>query len=137
MATPTKRRSFLARTLGSLAAISWLPFHAKAQDRSKGKFFHIVFFWFKNPDSEGKIKDFMKGTEAFFQKVDVIQTYHIGRPAKTPREVVDNSYTVSAVVTFNSKEDQDEYQAHQAHLDFIDDYSDLWERVKVYDSWTG
>jgi catalase (peroxidase I) len=31
-------------------------------------------------------------------------------------------------------EDQNVYQKHEAHQKFIDDFSSIWEKVKVYDS---
>ena len=61
---------------------------------------------------------------------------HIGIPAQTPRDVVDNSYGYSLVCVFKNKEDQDIYQAHVAHKKFIKDTSMLWEKVVVYDSLT-
>ena len=136
MSTPTKRRSFLAKSLGLLATIGFLPRRAKAQERVQERFLHVVFFWFKNPNYESAIDDFIEGVETYLQQIDVIQTYHIGKPAGTPREVVDNSYSVSLVLSFDSKADQDTYQAHQAHKDYIAEYQYLWERVQVYDSWS-
>lgn len=118
-----------------MAVLGLAPLAVKAQNNFPGRFVHMVFFWMNDPDDEKTIKKFMKGTEAFFKKVDEIKTYHIGTPAGTPRDVVDGSYQVSLVVTFESKEDQDVYQAHQAHLDYIEEYKHLWERVQVYDSW--
>lgn len=131
-----KKRSFLKRVTGALA-IGLSPFAVKAQQESSNEFKHIVFFWMNNPKDKALVKKFKRGTESFFKKVDVIQSYHIGEPAGTPRDVVDNSYSVCAVVTFNSKEDQDIYQAHQAHLDYIEEWKEIWKKVQVYDSWNG
>lgn len=129
------KRSFFKKASAAIAALGLAPVAAVSQDKLPGRFVHMVFFWMKDPADEKTIRSFMKGTQAFFEKVDVIKTYHIGNPAGTPREVVDNSYQVCLVVTFDSKEDQDIYQAHQAHLDYIESYKHLWDRVQVYDSW--
>lgn len=119
-----------------MATLGLAPLAVQAQDKFPGRFVHMVFFWMnEDAQDEKTIKKFMKGTEAFFKKVDKIKTYHIGKPAGTPRDVVDGSYQVSLVVTFDSKADQDVYQAHQAHLDYIEEYKGLWKRVQVYDSW--
>jgi hypothetical protein len=59
----------------------------------------------------------------------------VGEPAGTPREVVDNSYTVCLAATFASKEDQDIYQDHPIHQQYVEDNQDKWTRVQVYDSW--
>ncbi|MBK8881948.1 MAG: Dabb family protein [Bacteroidales bacterium] len=66
--------------------------------------------------------------------VETIVEMHLGVPASTRRDVVDRSYSYSLLTTFKSKEDQDIYQTHPTHLKFIEDCSDLWEKVVVYDS---
>jgi hypothetical protein len=48
--------------------------------------------------------------------------------------VIDRSYAVSWVLTFDDKADQDAYQVDPIHLRFVDECSPLWERVVVYDS---
>ena len=130
------KRAFLKKVSAAIAALGIFPIAVKAQNNFPGRFVHMVFFWMNDHAQDEKtIRKFMKGTEAFLKKVEVIKTYHIGTPAGTPRDVVDSSYQVSLVVTFDSKEDQDIYQAHQAHLDYIEEYKALWKRVQVYDSW--
>ncbi|MCH5597883.1 Dabb family protein [Niabella ginsengisoli] len=58
----------------------------------------------------------------------------IGKPASTEkRDVVDNSFHVSELMYFDSVKDQDDYQVHPVHKAFVDKYSQLWERVVVYD----
>ena len=129
------KRSFFKKASTAVAALGLAPLAVDAKNTLPGRFVHMVFFWMNDPEDEKTIKQFMKGTETFFKKVETIKTYHIGEPAGTPRDVVDSSYQVSLVVTFDSKEDQDIYQAHQAHLDYIEEYKHLWKRVQVYDSW--
>lgn len=127
------KRNFLKKSLAGLGLLS-LPAITKAADPINGKFVHTVLFWL----NEGTdVKDFMKGTEAFLQKVEVVRSYHVGVPAMTPREIVDNSYSVCLVVTFDTKEDQDVYQKHQAHLDYVEARKDQWSKVVIYDSWGG
>ncbi len=98
-------------------------------------FVHHVFFWFNKPVSKKDKERF----EAALKKLVTIETIvemHLGVPATTRREVVDRSYTYSLLTTFKNKEDQDIYQNHPIHLKFIDECSDLWENVVVYDSVT-
>lgn len=130
-----KRRSFLKKAIGSSLLAGLIPFAAKAQPSLNGRFVHTVFFWLKNPDNKAEKKQFVEGTRNFLSQVDVIKSIHLGEPAGTPREVVDNSYHVCLVVTFDSKEDQDIYQKHEAHLQYIEENKHLWTRVQVYDSW--
>ena len=43
-------------------------------------------------------------------KASIIKQSHIGIPANTQRDVVDNSYDVSWLAFFNNAEEQDSYQ---------------------------
>ncbi len=127
-----ERRSFFRKTFIGLAGFGLLPFSAFAKAKKlDGKFVHMVFFWLK-PETD--ILSFQKETDKFVSSIPTIVQYHVGAPAGTPREVVDNSYSVSLVVTFRSKEDQDAYQTDPIHLKYVDQNKDKWERVQIYDS---
>ena len=129
------KRSFIQKALLSLGAVTMAStIQAKPKKQINGQFIHMVFFWLK---PEADADDFIKSTEAFLKQVKEINSYHLGKPAGTPREVVDNSYSVSLVVTFDSKEDQDIYQKHEAHLQYIEDNNMKWTTVKIFDSWGG
>ena len=133
-----QRRSFLKKIgagLAGLGLVSASISPAKAANDIKGKFVHMVFFWMKESVDDSQKKDFIKDLHDFINNVDVIKSSHVGEPAQTPREVVDNSYTYCLVVTFESKEDQDIYQEHELHKKFIEVSKDKWDRVQVYDSW--
>lgn len=132
---PTVRRSFMRKLLSVSAVTGLVPLAVNAQPKISGRFIHMVFFWLKDPDKSSSVKGFMQKTASFLEKVEVVKSYHLGTPAGTPREVVDNSYTVCLVVTFDSKEDQDIYQKHQAHVDYVEEAKSLWTKVQVYDSW--
>ncbi|MCM8567756.1 Dabb family protein [Gramella jeungdoensis] len=97
-------------------------------------FSHVVYFWLKNPDSTKDRKAFEASLKKFLRNSKYAQTNFIGIPAQTPREVVDNSYTYSLILSFPSKEIQDKYQEEEAHLAFIEEASPLWKKVLVYDS---
>ena len=141
------RRSFI-RNLGGITALLALgssaragesfPSKIKAVDNKEleGGFFHIVFFWLINDTEEVKNK-FLKEIKDFIGQVEEIKKVHIGPPADTDRDVIDNTYSYSLVVTFDSKKQHDIYQEHTAHLKFIENASSLWEKVLVYDSVKG
>ncbi|MEO2063306.1 MAG: Dabb family protein [Christiangramia sp.] len=97
-------------------------------------FTHVVYFWLKNPDSVQDRKDFLVSLEKFLENSEYAKTKFIGKPAGTPREVVDGSFTFSLILTFPSAEIQDLYQKEPAHLKFIEESEHLWEKVVVYDS---
>ncbi len=97
-------------------------------------FTHVVYFWLNHPDNNQDRSDFETSLKKFLNNSKYAQTKFIGTPANTPREVVDNSYTYSLILSFPSKEDQEKYQKEQAHLDFIKEASHLWKKVQVFDS---
>ena len=99
----------------------------------KNTFIHHVYFWLKNPESKEDLQALIAGLEAL-SVVSEIKMFHIGLPAPTNREVIDNTYAVSWLNIFETAEDQDTYQTHPLHLKFISDCSHLWSHVKVYDS---
>lgn len=97
-------------------------------------FVHVVYFWLNNPDSAEDRMAFETSLKKFLNTSKYAGTKFIGVPADTPREVVDNSYTYSLILTFPSKEIQDLYQVEPVHLTFIKESAHLWDRVQVYDS---
>jgi hypothetical protein len=129
------RRKFISK-LGGMAALLSLGSLARANERRvepQGEFFHVVFFWLID-ESKDVSKKFEEELRKFIEQVDVIKTSHIGKPAPTDRDVIDNTWSYSLILTFNSKKEQDHYQDHQAHLQFIENASSLWKKVLVYDS---
>ena len=138
------RRKFI-RKLGGLTAILALgsslkaaespdPPHKAGNDKElEGGFFHMVYFWLINESPEVE-KKFLKELKDFVSQVKEIKKVHIGPPADTDRDVIDNTYSFSLVVTFDSKKEHDIYQAHEAHHKFIENASSLWKKVLVYDS---
>ncbi|GAA3586032.1 Dabb family protein [Snuella lapsa] len=99
-----------------------------------GNFRHTVFFWLKNPEDQSDRNAFEASLKKFIDSSIFVKAKHLGIPANTPRDVVDNSYTYCLVVDFLTKEDHDKYQAEPAHKLFIEESSNLWEKVQVYDS---
>ena len=72
--------------------------------------------------------------KSYLDKIHVIKTKYIGIPVASDRSVVDSSYTFSLIVTFNDNADQEIYQSHPAHVDFVENNKSMWEKVVVYDS---
>ncbi|NND11989.1 MAG: Dabb family protein [Flavobacteriaceae bacterium] len=99
-----------------------------------GSFAHTVYFWLHEPKNQDHRKSFETSLKKFLNTSKNITTKHIGIPASTNREVIDNSYTYSLLLTFKDKEAQDRYQEEPAHKLFIEESSGLWSKVLVYDS---
>jgi hypothetical protein len=100
---------------------------------AKNMFIHHVYFWLKNPSSEEDRSKLLDGLEKL-SKVKTIKMFHIGKPADTNRDVIERSYSVSWMLIFENKEDQDSYQVDPIHLKFVDECKHLWSKVVVYDS---
>ena len=110
---------------------------APAPEKAKvieGDFTHVVLFWLKDPSNETTNKEFAASVERFIKSSAYVKSMHLGTPAQTPREVVDNSYTYCLIVTFDSKEDHDKYQEDPVHKQFLKESKDLWDRVQIFDS---
>lgn len=131
---PISRRNFLGNT-GKAALAAPLLFLGKAGKAGEIEypFVHQVYVWLKNPDSEKDLNALIEGMRKL-AAVKTIRQYHIGLPVKSSRDVVDSSYSVSWLVLFNNKEDQDAYQVDPIHLEFVKECSPLWNKVVVHDS---
>ena len=129
------RRSFIRKIagLGFLTTNLSLfnPLQAYAPD--KKYFLHHVFFWLKNPENPGDREVFERALGEL-GTVETIQLLHIGKPADTNRDVIDNTYHYSFLAGFSDKAGHDVYQAHPIHDRFRTEYSHLWSKVLVYDS---
>lgn len=130
------RRNFVTKIASGMAATGLMSVSGKANASEvpmKNVFVHHVFFWLKEPKNPEARTQFEKGLQALVT-VPQIQSFHIGTPVESPREVVDDSFTYSYMAFFKSKEDQTTYQTHPIHLKFIEDCQHLWEKVIVYDA---
>jgi len=129
------RRKFLKQSASVGLGIGLVSSSVKASNLEKFNqlFLHHVFFWLKNPDSYEDRKKFETGLKDLIT-IETIKVKHIGIPAETAREVIDNTYHYSLFIGFKDKAGHDVYQKHKKHLDFIEKYEHLLERVLVYDS---
>lgn len=131
-----QRRQFIKKA-GGLAALLAIGSRGWARSsvlkEKEGTFMHVVFFWLVD-DAKETHESFLKELRIFIDNVDLIKTKHIGSPANTDREVIDSTWSYSLILSFDSKKEQDLYQEHQLHKDFIENASALWKKVQVYDS---
>jgi len=131
----TKRRDFITLA-GALvgSAVLMNPINALAMiNPGEKKYVHQVYFWLKNPGNDADKTKLTEGLRTL-ASIKLIQQIHIGLPAKTERPVIDRSYALSLLLIFNNQKDQEAYQIHPKHLEFVKNYSALWERVQIYDS---
>ncbi|HEU5289605.1 MAG TPA: Dabb family protein [Cyclobacteriaceae bacterium] len=124
------RRKFLS--LISFLSMGLIADAAPA--KKKPQLVHHVFFWLKEPTSTADLNKLIQGVKAL-GKIPQVKKIHVAVPASTEkRDVVDNSYSVSELLFFNSIEDEKIYQDHPLHQKFIQEHSMLWNKVVVYDS---
>lgn len=96
-------------------------------------FIHHVYFWLNNPSSKADFEQLVAGLRKL-SAVKTIKTFYIGKPADTSRDVIDSSYSVSWLLLFSNKADQDSYQTDPIHLKFVEECKHLWKKVVVYDT---
>jgi len=93
---------------------------------------HVVVFWAKPgvPDAGNQI---VAGAEKYLRPIPGVLSFHAGTPVPSERAVVARDYAAALNVRFASKADEEAYQTHPLHLEFLARCSSLWERVAVYD----
>lgn len=97
-------------------------------------FVHVVYFWMKEGTPEAAVRQTVEGCHRFLAKIPGVRHLWAGRPAMTPRDVVDNSYDVGLCVVLDDDDAaHDVYQKHPLHLEFIAANKEHWKRVQVYD----
>ncbi|MFD1769082.1 Dabb family protein [Sphingobacterium suaedae] len=136
-----ERRNFLksVAVAGASATVMQSCASAKKDESSVGELtggtiVHTVYFWLKDGITEEEEKDFLNFFEAL-KKVPGIKSFHSGRPAPTTqRDVVDNSFHYSLLVTFANMDDINTYERHPDHLAAAGLYSKYWTKVAVRDT---
>lgn len=139
--SPISRRTFVSSAAGVTLAAVALPGALSAAGAASvsmhttiPKLVHHVFFWLKNPESKDDLAKLLDGIRSL-AAIETVRGLHVGVPASTEkRAVVDNSYSASELLVFDSVADQDAYQVHPLHQKFVQECSHLWSKVVVYDS---
>ncbi len=131
------RRSFLKKLIAGITLAGIVPVSKNSvagEVKLENALVHHVFFWLKEPENKAHKKQLVEALNKLLE-VKTIKLSHIGFPASTEdRDVVDHSYSVSYMVMFNSRADQDAYQVDPIHLKFVEENQHLWNKVIVYDS---
>jgi hypothetical protein len=132
----SNRRAFIGKGAAAAGAVltagsatAMIP-----ADAQRPPIVHHVFFWLKNPSSTEDRDQLVTGLKTL-AGIPLIKELYVGILANTEkRDVVDASWQVSELMFFNDLQSQASYQQHQIHLDFVKNYSHLWEKVVVYDT---
>jgi hypothetical protein len=95
---------------------------------------HTVFFWLKKDLTAEQVAEFRAGVDTL-KNIGSAEAVYVGTPAKTAeRPVIDNSYDICLTVLLQDIPAHDAYQAHPIHQEFIANFKDSWDAVKVYDA---
>ncbi len=133
----SNRRTFFGKTAAAAGAVltANAAFGAvPAADATRPPVVHHVFFWLKNPSSTEDRDQLVAGLKTL-AGIPLIKELYVGTLASTEkRDVVDASWQVSELMFFTDLQSQAAYQQHSIHLDFVKNYSHLWEKVVVYDA---
>jgi hypothetical protein len=126
------RRKFLG--MAAVMGAGTLAAKAGVSADNKKPLAHHVFFWLKNPSSIEDRDKLVEGVKTL-KKIPTVKEIHVGVLASTEkRDVVDTSWQVSELMFFSDVAGQATYQTHPIHLEFVKNYSHLWEKVVVYDA---
>ena len=84
-------------------------------------FSHVVIFW-THPEKPQAADDLIVGAQKYLADIPGVQHFHVGRMMVSQRRVVDQTYQVALNVQFKSRQDQDDYQVHPLHIEFLEKY---------------
>lgn len=98
-------------------------------------FSHIVHFWLKKDITEAQRQTFIDEVKKLANSENVSE-FRLGKPAGTPREIVDNSYDFQILVGFESQAAHDAYQdaSDEVHTHFVNTCKEQFAKVLIYDS---
>jgi hypothetical protein len=99
----------------------------------KSGFVHTVFFWLNEKENVEHYDALHAGIQKLADN-DLMIAAYVGTPADTERVVIDSSYDFTITFIFKNKADQDTYQTHPQHLEFIKNCAKYWGKVQVYDA---
>lgn len=94
---------------------------------------HVVIFWTK-PELPNAAEDLIAGAEKYLRPIPLAKTFHVGKMVPSHREVVDQSYQVALCIQFEGKEQEQEYQVHPMHIEFVEKaFKPNCAKVQIFD----
>lgn len=115
-----------------------LPVRAQAQnqslpDRWDGAVKHVVLVWLKEPGNE-QIRRQLIETSKSFEEIPGVVDVSAGTPLGSERPVVDDSFDVAVIITFQSIEAMQNYETHPIHTKAVEEVlRPVTDRMVVYD----
>ena len=94
---------------------------------------HVVIFW-TDPAKPNSTDELLAGAEKYLRPIPGVLSFHVGRMVPSHRDVVDQSYQVALNLQFATKADEEAYQIHPQHLEFVEKaFKPNCVRAVVYD----
>jgi hypothetical protein len=80
---------------------------------------HVVIFW-TDPAKPTAVDDLIAGAEEYLRGIPGVLQFHVGRMVPSHRDVVDQSYQVGLNLVFENKAEEEAYQVHPRHVEFVE-----------------
>ncbi len=95
---------------------------------------HFVAMWLKNPANEQDRQKIIDTTQSFVGKIPGLVSVSAGRMKPSTRPVVDSTYDIGLVMTFDSEQALNAYPSHPIHQQAVKEViTPLVDHFKVYD----
>ena len=99
-----------------------------------GKVEHIVLAWLKNPGNAADRAKLIAAAKSLKAEIKEVKTLDVGLAVPSDRPVVDSSFDVGLVMSFDSKADLDSYEKNPVHVKAVTDVlKPLTKKLQVYD----
>lgn len=95
---------------------------------------HVVLVWFNDDVSEQHIQQVVEQSYALQQKIPQLKRIRIGDAIESDRKMVDDSFDIGLVMSFDSLSDLREYEGHPEHKAFLGQYiKGRVAKILIYD----
>lgn len=96
-------------------------------------FSHVVIFW-TDPANASAADELLAGMDQYLRPIPGVLHYHTGKMVPSHRDVVDQTYQVALNLVFPDKAEQDAYQVHPLHIEFVEKvFKRVCVKAVVYD----
>ena len=103
------------------------------KEKPKERINHLVFCWLKESGNKVQRAQLIK-TSLDFKKIPGVLEVRAGEVVPSDRSIVDSSYDVAILLSFETEEDLNGYLVHKDHVDAVKTIlKPLTKKVLVYD----
>ena len=94
---------------------------------------HVVIFWLKTPGDSAARQKIIDACKTF-EEIPGIVSIQAGPAVPSTRPIVDSTYDVGVIITFENEKAMRDYDQHPIHRQAVNGVlKDLVERIRVYD----